>query len=50
MKRTLLGAGVAGSINPLLTGLSAQRTADVVLEGRAGQTQDEHRHRKEQNQ
>ncbi len=50
MKRTLLGAGVAGSINPLLTGLSAQRTADVVLEGRAGQTQDEHHYSKEQNQ
>ena len=50
MKRTLLGAGVVGSINPLLTGLSAQRTADVVLEGQAGQTQDKHRYSKEQNQ
>ncbi len=50
MKRILLGAGVVGSINPLLTGLSAQRTADVVLEGRAGQTQDKHRYSKEQNQ
>ena len=50
MKRTLLGTGVVGSINPLLTELSAQRIADVVLEGRAGQTQDKHRHSKEQNQ
>ena len=50
MKRTLLGAGVAGSINPLLTGLSAQRTADAILEGQAGQTQHKHRHSKEQSQ
>ncbi len=50
MKRTLLGAGVAGSINPLLTELSAQRIADVVLEGRVGQQQDKHCHSKEQDQ
>ncbi len=37
-------------IDPLLTELSAQRIVDAVLEGRASQTQDEHRHRKEQNQ
>ena len=36
--------------DPLLTELSAQGIADVVLEGRAGQTQDNHRHSKEQNQ
>ncbi len=36
--------------NPPLTLLSVKRIADVVQEGRAGQTQDKHRHSKEQNQ